>query len=106
MRRQTSALTTHSLAARNCHRILIDQIIGVCVCEREMYSYGTMGSSCPLPAEGIDNQEVAHHAGDADSQDDGPYSVMGVVRYIHSGEGVTRGLVHRGHLQVNQNNCI
>lgn len=49
-----------------------------------------------LPAEGVYYQEVADHARDADSEDDGADGVVGVVRDISCGEGM-----HHRHLQDN-----
>lgn len=51
-----------------------------------------------LPAEGVYDQEVADHAGDADGEDDGADGVVGVVGHVHCGEGV-RGLGHHRHLE-------
>ncbi len=50
------------------------------------------------PAEGIYNQEVANHAGDADGENDGADGVVGVVGHIHCGKGV-RGLGRHRHLK-------
>lgn len=50
-----------------------------------------------VPAEGVNDQEVAHHAGDADDQDDGADGVVGVVGHVHGGEGVA-GLGRHRHL--------
>lgn len=59
---------------------------------------GDQSGSCDvLPAEGIDDQRVADHAGDADAEDDGADGVVGVVGHVHRGERV-RGLRHHHHL--------
>ena len=42
-----------------------------------------------IPAEGVDDQEVSQHARDAHHQDDDADGVMGVVRNVHRGEGVS-----------------
>ncbi len=51
-----------------------------------------------LPAEGVDDQEVSDHAGDADGEDDGADGVVGVVGDVHCGEGVW-GLGRHCHLE-------
>lgn len=54
--------------------------------------------SLTLPAEGINDQEVADHAGDADGEDDRADGVVGVVRNVHCGKREL-GLGHHGHLE-------
>lgn len=49
-------------------------------------------------AEGVYDQEVADHAGDADGEDDGADGVVGVVGHVHCGEGVL-GLGRHRHLE-------
>lgn len=51
-----------------------------------------------LPAEGVNDEEVADHASDANGEDDGANGVVSVVGNIHRGEGV-RGLGHHRHLE-------
>lgn len=54
-----------------------------------------------LPAEGVYDQEVADHAGDADGEDDGADGVVGVVGHVHCGERV-RGFGRHRHLRTKQ----
>lgn len=51
-----------------------------------------------LPAEGINDKEVADHAGDADGEDDGADGIVSVVGHVHRGEGV-RGPGNHRHLE-------
>lgn len=54
-----------------------------------------------LPAEGVNDQEVADHAGNSDGEDDGADGVVRVVGHVHRGEGVWGPGRHR-HLKDKQ----
>lgn len=56
-----------------------------------------------LPAECVNDQEVADHAGDADGEDDGADGVVGVVRNVYCGEREL-GLRHHGRLEERTQN--
>lgn len=58
---------------------------------------GTTLSS--LPGESVDDQKVAHDAGDADGEDYSTNSVVCVLRDVYCGEEL-RGLMHHSNLQT------